>query len=231
MRIFSFLSALPLFLGTGAFANIDNEKLSEALGHMIGKNLQSLDIPIDLDAIAKGLQDQAAGLSSPMNEEDCVSTLIQLEEAKKLNETLVFLNANQKKEGVVALEEGKIQYEILKKGEGEQVQSYNSPLVRLKNEKDPFETLPKDAILTLDETISGLKLGIVGMKEGEIRKLYIHPDFGFNESHPLDPNKNSLLIIEVEVIKADASSEAHEASNAESFSIFENLDDVRPFKR
>lgn len=166
-----------------------------------------------------------------MNEEDCVSTLIQLEEAKKLNETLVFLNANQKKEGVVALEEGKIQYEILKKGEGEQVQSYNSPLVRLKNEKDPFETLPKDAILTLDETISGLKLGIVGMKEGEIRKLYIHPDFGFNESHPLDPNKNSLLIIEVEVIKADASSEAHEASNAESFSIFENLDDVRPFKR
>lgn len=228
MRLFSLLF---LFLGTTAFANVDNAKLSEALGHMIGKNLQSLDVPLDLEAIAKGLQDQAAGLSSPMTEDVCVQALIKLQEEQNLNEALSFLDANRKREGVVALEEGKLQYEILKKGEGEQVQLYNSPLVRLKNEKDIFESSPKDEILALDETITGLKLGIIGMKEGEVRKLYIHPDLAFKESHRLDPHNYSLLIFEVEILKADASSEAHASSNAESLSIFQDLDDVRPFTR
>ena len=217
-------------LATAAFANSDSAKLSEALGHLIGKNLQSLDVPLDINAIAKGLKDEAAGISSPMSEDACLQTLMKLQEEKNLAEAAAFLDANKKREGVVALEGGKLQYEILKKGEGQRVQSYNSPFVRLKLESDCAETNAKDEILELDEAIPGLKLGILGMREGEIRKLYIHPDLAFGNHSHISPS-NSLLIYEVELVEADASSDAHAASNSDSLPIFRDLDDVRPLKR
>jgi peptidylprolyl isomerase len=209
-------------------ATPDQAKMSEALGHMIGKNLQSLDVPLDIAAIAKGLQDEAAGLSSPMTEDACVKVLMKLQEEKKRKEATVFLDANKKREGVTVLEGGKLQYEILKKGDGQRVLSYNSPLVRLKSEADNADSM--DEILALDEAILGLKLGITGMREGEIRKLYIHPDLAHQKQNELDP-QNSLLIFEVEILEADASSDAHAASNSDSLPIFRNLDDVHPLKR
>jgi hypothetical protein len=42
---------------TAAFGDAETGKLSEALGHMIGKNLQSLDVPLDMASIAKELRD------------------------------------------------------------------------------------------------------------------------------------------------------------------------------
>lgn len=221
---------LSLCFTNSFFGHVDSGKLSEALGHMIGKNLQSLDVPLDIGAIAKGLQDEAAGISSPMTEDACVETLVKLQEEKSLEEAVAFLNANRKRECVISLEEGKLQYEVLKKGEGQKVQSYNSPLVRLKKERDSLEVDSKDEVLALDEAIPGLKLGIIGMKEGEVRKLYIHPDLAFGKLKHIEL-QNSLLIFEVEIIKADASSEAHAASNSDSLPIFRDLDDIHPLKR
>ncbi len=228
MRIVNLFS---LCFTVSFFGHVDSGKLSEALGHMIGKNLQSLDVSLDIDAIAKGLQDEAAGIASPMTEDACVETLVKLQEEKNLQEAVAFLNANRKREGVISLEEGKLQYEILKNGEGQRVQSYNSPLVRLKKEMDSLEPdSSKDEVLALDEAIPGLKLGIIGMKEGEVRKLYIHPDLAFGKQQHIEP-QNSLLVFEVEIIKADASSDAHAASNSDSLPIFRDLDDVHPLKR
>lgn len=221
---------LSLCFASSFFGHIDSGKLSEALGHMIGKNLQSLDVSLDIDAIAKGLQDEAAGISSPMTEDACVETLVKLQEEKNLEEAVAFLNANRKRENVISLEEGKLQYEILKNGEGQKVQSYNSPLVRLKKERDSLEFDSKDEVLALDEAIPGLKLGIIGMKEGEVRKLYIHPDLAFGKLQYIEP-QNLLLILEVEIIKADASSDAHAASNSDSLPIFRDLDDTHLLKR
>ena len=213
-----------------AFATTDSEKLSVALGHMIGKNLQSLNVPLDLEAIAKGLQDEAAGLTSPMSEEDCVETLMKMQEEKNLKESIAFLESNKKREGVVSLEDGKLQFEVLKKGEGQSVLPYNSPLVRVRKEGDSFNSPASEEILALDEAIPGLKLGIVGMREGEIRKLYVHPELAFGKEQRIDP-PNSLFIIEVEILKADASSDAHAASNADSLPIFDGLDDISPLTR
>jgi peptidylprolyl isomerase len=221
-------SALLFLMAAAVYGGSDSDKLSEALGHMIGKNLQSLKIPLDTAAIAKGLQDEAAGLSSPMNEEQCLETLAKLEEECNLARASLFLASNQKREGVVSLQNGKLQFEILKKGTGQIVQSYNSPLIRLKIEDESADSNVKEEILPLDETIAGFKFGIVGMQEGEVRKLYIHPDLSYQERSSFP---RSLLIVEVEVIEADASSDAHAASNAESLPIFRDLDDVRPLQR
>jgi|GEM_PF-1588050 len=231
MRIHKFLlqPMISFTCFSGAlFATPDSAKLSEALGHMIGKNLQSLNVPIDMEAIAKGLQDEAAGVESPMTDEACVKSLLKLQEEKELEEAVAFLNANGKRDGIVCLEGGKLQFEILKSGKGEPVQPYNSPWLRLKVEGDPLDA--KDEIIALDEAIPGLKRGIVGMREGEVRKLYIHPELAFGSKRPLE-GSNTLLIVEVEILKADASSDTHAASNADCLPILRSLDDERPLAR
>lgn len=57
-------------------------------------------------------------------------------------------------------------------------------------------------MISLDETIPGFNKGLIGMKEGEKRTLFIHPDYGYGTSGYLPPN--SLLTFEVELIKANS---------------------------
>ena len=92
-------------------------------------------------------------------------------------------------------------YEIIKEGTGQTVQSYNSPLIRWRGEENS-----EPEIISLDETIPGLKNGMIGMKEGEIRIVYIPPE----SSNSFEP-----LAFEIELIKADVSAEAHAASHQE----------------
>lgn len=71
-----------------AFAQaLDVAKLSEAIGHMIGKNLNDLGIDFDLNSIVKGLQDEQLGAPSPLNDEECVEAITHLQEEKILSIT------------------------------------------------------------------------------------------------------------------------------------------------
>lgn len=60
----------------------DVGKISEAMGHIIGKNLESLGLDFDLDAIVKGLKEESQGKASPLNEDECVQAIAQLQEEK-----------------------------------------------------------------------------------------------------------------------------------------------------
>jgi peptidylprolyl isomerase len=114
---------------------------------------------------------------------------------------------NGKSPNIVQLMEGKLQYKIERVGTGETVQSYNSPLVRLKarylNGKS-FGNNADEIPIVLEETIPGFRLGLIGMKEGEVRTLYVHPELGYGLKGQLSPN--ALLIFEVEVLRADSTS-------------------------
>jgi len=128
----------------------------------------------------------------------CVSSLQMAED---------FLKANQKQKGTISLAEGKVQYHVVKKGKGEAVAFYSKPLIAYSGkylEGSPISRT--EEFLDLDETYLGFKKGLVGMKEGEVRVFYIHPELG---------DGKGLMIVEVEVIKADATAGAHAASNRE----------------
>ncbi len=207
------------FLCFFSFAYCEEEpdvaKVSEAMGHLIGKNLQALGLHVDMNAVVKGMQDASQGKSSPLTEDECVQAIALLQEEsihaiseKNLQEAKVFLEKNGKDSDVVSLEDGKLQYRIEKKGEGASVQSYNSPVVEYSASYlngTIFGSSEGSELLSLDEAIPGFTKGIVGMQEGEVRKLYIHPDLGYGGQGQLSPN--SLLIFEVKVIKADASTD------------------------
>jgi hypothetical protein len=82
------LTAALLLLPLAVFSEpLDVVKISEAMGHMIGKNLEALGLDFDLDAIVKGLKDESEGINSPLNEDECVQAIAALQEEKMLDTT------------------------------------------------------------------------------------------------------------------------------------------------
>jgi peptidylprolyl isomerase len=97
-------------------------------------------------------------------------------------------------------------YEVVAVGEGGSVENKEStPLLQYtiftlngleivntrKMTSSPFR-------VPLSDAIPGFAMGLVGMRVGERRKLFIHPDLGYGIQGHVPPN--SLLIAEVEVV-------------------------------
>lgn len=211
MRLLPFL-----ILSSSLLAAEPNEvtRLSEALGHLIGKNIEELGLPLDLNALAKGMQDEASGKESPLNAEECAEQISTLQEkqlrdlaTQNLAEAISYLKKNRQSPEIHELVEGKLQYKIERAGTGESVEPYNAPIVRLKahyiNGK-PLTERSDEMPIVLEESIPGFRLGLIGMKEGEIRTLYVHPELAYGKEGQMQPN--ALLIFEVELIRADGTS-------------------------
>ena len=192
--------------------NNDVLKISEALGHLMGKQLDSIGFKFDIAQVIKGLQDAKQGKGSPMTEMECIQaitavqeTIFKKEAGENLKKADEFFTQNSSKEGVVTLEPGKLQYKIEKAGTGAAVQEHDSPLIRYTGkflDGSIFDTSKEDEMISLDETIPGFTKGLIGMKEGEKRTLFIHPELGYGTKGYLPPN--SLLTFEVEIVKATA---------------------------
>jgi peptidylprolyl isomerase len=189
-------------------------QVSEAFGHLIGKNLQNIGMKFDVAQVVKGLQDSLAGKESPMSEMECIQALTAAQEKAfkeqsqdNLKKAEVFLQDNAKTTGVTSLENGKVQFRIDKEGKGSALESHYSPLIRYTGkfmDGTVFSTSKEEEKICLEEVIPGLRSGLVGMKEGEKRSVYIHPDLAYGTSGCLPPN--ALLTFEVELVQANAPS-------------------------
>ncbi|MBM3207589.1 MAG: FKBP-type peptidyl-prolyl cis-trans isomerase [Chlamydiae bacterium] len=187
-------------------------KISEAFGHLIGKNLESLGFEFDMQAVVQGLKDASAGKISPMTEVECIQAITTIQETAFKEQSQInlakaeeFLKKNKKTKNVVSLEKGKVQYKIEKEGSGNSVKTNLSPVIRYVGkflDGKVFGESKEDEHIALDEMIPGLQTGMAGMKEGEKRVIYIHPDMAYGTRGTLPPN--SLLTFEIEVVKADA---------------------------
>ncbi len=190
----------------------DVAKVSEAFGHLIGKNLDTLGVDFDIDLVMKGLKDAGMGEKSPMTESECIEaiTVAQEETHQKLakgnlEKAETFLNANANNKDVVVLEKGKIQTKVDQKGSGSAVQEHFNPLILYIGtylDGSVFGQSKDTEVISLDDSIPGFSKGLVGMQEGEKRTLYIHPEFAYGTHGYLPPN--SLLTFEIEIVKANA---------------------------
>lgn len=218
-KIFALLSILcVLALQAEEQKPVDMQQVSKSFGHMIGQNLGSLGFDCDMDALMQGIQDAVAGKESPMSETECVAAISQAQESafqKNADENLAkanrFMKENALKKGIVAIEKERLHYHVEKKGKGAEVQPHFSPVIKYTGtflDGRVFGASTEEEMITLDETIPGFSKGIVGMREGEKRTLYIHPELGYGSSGYLPPN--SLLTFEIEVIKANANIENEE---------------------
>ena len=185
-------------------------KLSETCGHMIQKGLENPVLKLDFDAVVKGMQDAKAGKQSPMTEQEYESMMTQLQECayqdlseRNLKDAERFLKDNAKKDGVKELEPGKLQYLILKDGTGEVVTEELRPTIKYSGQYldgtvfGSSDSTNGPISISLKQTIPGFRKGVLGMKVGEKRRLFIHPELGYGTSGQLLPN--ALLIFEIEV--------------------------------
>lgn len=189
---------------------LDIEKISQAFGHLLGKNIEELGVKLDLAAIIQGLEDAQKGNMPPLNERQCLEAINQLqdialkEEAEiNLRESEKFLESNSAAPQIISLEKGKLQYKVLTEGSGKLLTTNeNLVLVKYKGkflDGDVFTETSNPELLDLSTTIDGFRSGLQGMKEGEKRAIYIHPDLAYGTSGELPPN--TLLNFEVELVE------------------------------
>jgi peptidylprolyl isomerase len=189
------------------FSTQDIKLLSQAYGHMIGQNLSSIDLDLDSSAIISGIQDAFNGMESPLSEAKTIEMLTSLQEKKFKNEceanlkaAEAFLAANKKNEAICELEGGKLQYKKLAEGTGKVCSENQNPVISYVGtylNGEVFGKSEKDETISLDETIEGFKKAIIGMKVGEKRVVYIHPELGYGINSSLSPN--ALLTFEIEM--------------------------------
>lgn len=191
---------------------VDVAKVSEAFGHLLGKNLESMGMKFDIAKVIQGLKDSYDGKAAPMSEVECIQAITAAQEvvfketaSENLKKAEKFLAENQTAQDVKSLENGKLQYRINKEGKGATVDENSNPLIRYTGkflDGSVFGASKEEEMVHLDETIPGFSKGLIGMKEGEKRTLFIHPDLGYGTHGYLPPN--SLLTFEVEVVQANA---------------------------
>jgi len=214
----------------------DTRKISEALGHFIGRNLKAPGVQFDLESIVKGMREGAAGVPAPMNDEEYEAAMAQLQE--KAYNTLAdtnmeaantFMRDNANVQGVVEIVPGKLQYLILEEGQGPSVPEHGSPSINYTGKYlngtvfGTSENAGGPITVPIDQAIPGFSKGVAGMKEGEKRRLFVHPEYGYGRTGQLPPN--SLLVFDIEVVKAVPS----EKENAHSQSTGSQSDEERDF--
>lgn len=219
-------------------SEIDIKKVSEALGHFIGRNINAPGMKFDTDSIIKGIKEGAAGQPSPMTDEEYQMAMAQLQQKalNKLAETNLsaankFMKDNLSEKGVVELVPGKLQYMILEKGHGPLVQEHGTPLINYTGKYidgtvfGSSENAGGPVTVPIDQTIPGFSKGIAGMQEGEKRRLFVHPELGYGRSGQLQPD--ALLIFDIEVVKATSpeKDEVEESDNVTDADDERDLDD------
>ena len=195
--------------------DVDVNKVSEALGHFIGRNLNTTGIKFDLENLVKGLREGAAGKPAPMSDADYEKAMTELQQKafnataeEKLAAANKFMQENVKEKNIVEVTPGILQYTILTEGNGPVVPEHGSPLINYVGKYQDgtvfgsSENAGGPIAVPIDQTIPGFSKGIAGMKEGEKRRLFVHPEAGYGTNGQLPPN--SLLIFDIEVVKATA---------------------------
>ena len=188
------------------------ERFSRNEGYKFAQDLKNNVEWVDFYFVLQGIQDYISGkkLQNEINPEEEADfyrisfQLFELESKINLQKACLYLHELSNNTDSHTLENGKIIYKVVVEGQGSSVvQKDSAPLLRYiittLNGLEIVNTrqclAPYQVLLT--ETIPGFAKGIEGMRAGERRVIYIHPDFGYGKVGQVPPN--SLLIADVEV--------------------------------
>ncbi len=215
-----------------------NKKLSEAYGHLVQKSLDNPVLKLNFDAVISGMQNGKAGKASPLTEEEYEEAIQSVQEfayqemsEKNLQEAEAFLKENATKSSIKEIQPGKLQCMILEEGSGKELSEDVVAEIHYKGQYangqvfGSSEEAGAPISISLTQTIPGFRQGLVGMKEGGKRRLFIHPDLGYGTSGQLMPN--ALLIFDVELVKIK-DKPAVDKNSKQGDIIGANMDDEMP---
>ncbi len=162
------------------------------------------------EAFMEGLEAKSPSL--PLKE--YYKLLLETEEAKKaylnnvnLDQVNAFFQEFQKRSDLVCVIPGKIYYKVLEEGQGStslipQMRiSLSYSLEDIPNEKTLFGCYDK---VPLENLVSGVSLGLLGMKIGERREIWVHPEYAYGSTYDLDRYKPNVgLHTKIELLQAE----------------------------
>ena len=209
------LSLLLVAFSLSAEEPTDMKKISEAFGNFVGSSIVGPEQPIqyDIDSVIRGIRKGVKGEPAPMTEQELqqnIQSLLTIAHSKLADKNLTkaeaFLKKQANDEKITVAVPGRLHYEIIQASEGEEIKSDSKPTFEYKgtfidgNEFGNSE-ITGPITLPLDGVIKGLGEGLLGMKEGEKRRFYIHPEYAYGTGGELPPN--SLLIFDIKIVKAN----------------------------
>ena len=221
MRLFAglLLAYTGTALAVGTSLETDSEKYSYAIGVNFAQSLLRQGVPVDADAVYMALQDSLSGGDLRLTA-DVMSDALRAEaqragERKRamagenLKRGKDFMAQNKDKEGVTTLPNG-IQYEVLRKGDGEQPTAKDSVTVHYVGslidgqEFDSSRRRGEPASFPLGNVIKGWQEVLPLMRVGSRWLVTIPPDlaYGVNGAGAaIGPNET--LVFEIELLSVE----------------------------
>jgi peptidylprolyl isomerase/FKBP-type peptidyl-prolyl cis-trans isomerase FklB len=196
------------------------EKLGYSMGLDVGNYFKGIGEEISFEALVQGLEDAFQGTEPRLSAEEIAAVqqkfgeqmqAKQQEQLQKMQEEnkklgADFLEENKKKEGVVTTESG-LQYEVLKKGDGEKPQPSDQVKVDYVGtlidgtEFDSSIKRGEPAIFRADQVIPGWSEALQLMEVGSKYRLVIPAELAYGEKGaPPVIEPNSVLIFEVDLL-------------------------------
>jgi len=196
-----------------AVPNVNAADASYSIGFRIGANFKRRGLPIDGEALIKGLQEGMAGKKAHLSDEQMDEVLKAFEQEvaaripgqnKKEGET--FLATNAKAEGVKTTKSG-LQYKVLKEGTGKSPTKADTVTAHYKGTLLDGSTFDSSydrgepIKIPVGGVIAGWTEALQMMKIGSKWVLYIPSDLAYGPTgSPPVIGPNSTLVFEVELL-------------------------------
>jgi FKBP-type peptidyl-prolyl cis-trans isomerase FklB len=208
---------------TSAELETPAQKASYGIGLNMGKSLaqEGMD-DLDSKAVAQGIEDAIGKKEQRLKDDELVEAFAFLQ--KRAEERMAvmseesaqagkkFLEENGKREGVVTTESG-LQYEVLKKAEGNQPKASDVVSVHYEGKLTDGSVFDSSIErgspieLPVSGVIPGWVEGLQLMHVGEKYKLYIPSELAYGEQSPTPAiPANSVLVFELELLEIKAAS-------------------------
>jgi FKBP-type peptidyl-prolyl cis-trans isomerase FklB len=209
--------------------NTLNQKASYAIGLNIGRSIKEDDLDLDPKLIARGIQDAMSKDGKPLLTDQQLQAVMQefqqqlqaQAQAKQqaqaeanMKKGEAFLAKNKEKEGVVTLKSG-LQYEVLKKGDGQSPKAsdtvtahYHGTLLDGTVFDSSVQGGREPITIGVGQVIKGWTEALQLMKVGDKWRLYIPSDLAYGPSGSRGAiGPNETLIFEVELLGIESNRE------------------------
>ena len=186
------------------------QKLSLTYGHLIQKSFNNPVVKMDSASVIQGIKDAESSKPAPLTDKEYEEAIGLIQQyafedmaQNNLKEAEAFLEKNAKEPKMTVLDTGKVQYTITQEGSGEILTEEMVPTIHytatyLNGTKLGSSDQQGGPIaVPISDTIPGFRSGVLGMKVGEKRRIFVHPELGYGATGPLP---NGLLIFDIELV-------------------------------
>lgn len=213
-----FMNSLQAEEKAETFLDEEIKQLSFYMGYLIGRDhaKNSYGFPTYFDKVVEGMKAGIAREVIPEKEElvplikRMQKAVVEKQAALNLQEAENYLRTISHKQDLVVIEPSKLFYLVEKKEAGSLISDHPRLHFKMSELKDgelhliysTYDDKGEPLEVDLNAVVPGFQKGVQGMKMGEARTIYVHPDLAFGIGK-LDIAPNRLIVFEVVAVQSN----------------------------